>query len=260
MANRKRGRRPQTSAVGEKDRNQLMFWSPDAEAAQPQLRLVPDAYRNSLFGFVLYMEEDADWWLSASLYRDGLQLSIGHLTVEPNTLKHPDHIPSAGIRSADVRRIKVGDLLDRALREIEEAPARLRAARELVPEMTESFGELGLDEGQEALALRAAEEAEARRPRRGRPRKGDVFFEEIAEEYLAILTESGSRGALQRLAQRKGYSREAARDWVAEARKREYLTPATPGRAGAAPGRRLEETRARKLAKVAPQPKRKRRA
>lgn len=81
--------------------------------------------------------------------------------------------------------------------------------------------------------------------KRGRRGYSDAHYETIARDYLALQREHNSRGLLDKLAdhlsqkQGKELSRETVRDWVKGARKRGFLSPASPGRPGALPGSRL---------------------
>jgi hypothetical protein len=85
---------------------------------------------------------------------------------------------------------------------------------------------------------------------RGRRGYGDAFYRQVALEYLELTRQGkGGRGVLAELskimAERMGEaaprSRDNVRDWVAEARRRQFLTPGTPGRGGANPGPKLYE-------------------
>ncbi len=82
----------------------------------------------------------------------------------------------------------------------------------------------------------------------GRRGYGDDFYRLVALEYVALSEQgNGGRGALQRLAavmatrlgEKQPRSRDNIRDWVAEARRRGFLTPGEPGRGGGGPGPRL---------------------
>lgn len=220
------------------ERHRWLFHRPDDA---PQLMaLEPDAYQTNVFGFVLDQDLDADWWISATVVRDGPQLVIGRLTIEPNIYKHDDRPPPGGIGSAEVRGVRVGEVLARALGQAEAAPNRRRATRQLLPELAEHFTELGLGEEEVKLAREAAEEAVQGRPKPGRPPKPDSFYEQLAREYLELQAQEGrSRGIQPQLADRHGYSREAVRDWVREARRRGFLAPARKGQAGARAGPQL---------------------
>jgi hypothetical protein len=73
---------------------------------------------------------------------------------------------------------------------------------------------------------------------RGRPGRPDVFFRDIAVEYLE-LSQAGHRAPNKTLAARHGVQPKAVRDWIARARALGYLGPGRQGKSGAAPGHRL---------------------
>ncbi len=96
------------------------------------------------------------------------------------------------------------------------------------------------------LALAAAEQKAT-----GKRGYGDDFYRLVALEYVALTEQGkGGRGALRRLAdvmaqrmgEKEARSRDNIRDWVAEARRRNFLSPGEPGRGGGGPGWRLYET------------------
>jgi hypothetical protein len=74
--------------------------------------------------------------------------------------------------------------------------------------------------------------------RRGRPPLADDLLEQVARAYLEEAP--AGTGLTRRLAERFGRPEPTVRDWVAAARERGYLSPARPGRRGAAPGPRLQ--------------------
>ena len=74
--------------------------------------------------------------------------------------------------------------------------------------------------------------------RRGRPPLADDLLEHVARAYLEEAP--AGTGLTRRLAERFGRPEPTVRDWVAAARERGYLSPARPGRRGAAPGPRLK--------------------
>lgn len=67
----------------------------------------------------------------------------------------------------------------------------------------------------------------------------DAHYQRIALAYYELYRAGVRRGILQQIAEQEGVSREAVRDWVHEARTRQFLQPATPGRPSAEPGPRL---------------------
>jgi hypothetical protein len=70
---------------------------------------------------------------------------------------------------------------------------------------------------------------------------GDDFYQSIAEQYLAALRIEPHRPIAWMAKQVKGASRDNVRDWVAEARRRGFLTPGQQGKAGGLAGPRLRE-------------------
>lgn len=97
-------------------------------------------------------------------------------------------------------------------------------------------------------AILAAGRTAARERAAGARGYGDAFYRMVAVEYVRLTDEGAAgRGALPRLAERlaermgepEPRHRDNVRDWVAEARRREFLTPVGRGRGGALPGPRL---------------------
>jgi hypothetical protein len=70
--------------------------------------------------------------------------------------------------------------------------------------------------------------------RRGRPPLAEDLLEQVARAYLEEAP--AGIGLTRRLAERFDRPEPTVRDWVAAARERGYLSPAHPGRRGAAPG------------------------
>jgi hypothetical protein len=74
-----------------------------------------------------------------------------------------------------------------------------------------------------------------RRPRitkhPGRPGHPDEHYRVVAEEYLGLWSE-GCASPTATIARKRGVSRDTVARWVSGARRRGYLAPAKPGRAG----------------------------
>lgn len=104
----------------------------------------------------------------------------------------------------------------------------------------------GRDPDEIAVARRRAERA-AGPLKRGRSGYGDEHYRRIAFAYLDLVDRGQTRGVLAALAaaETKSLGREVpvetVRTWVNQARRRGFLTPGEPGRAGAKPGPRLIE-------------------
>jgi transposase-like protein len=147
-----------------------------------------------------------------------------------------------GITSALLRRIPIGSITDRA--------QRILTAREWKTEDVRIVGYLGitrsepfedLDESVRNAVMRAqaAVETAKQAGRRGRPRLPDELLAQVAVAYLDEVTRG--RGLMRRLAERFNRPEETLRDWVQTARRRGWLSEATPGRRGAMPGPRLQQ-------------------
>jgi hypothetical protein len=77
------------------------------------------------------------------------------------------------------------------------------------------------------------------RPRPGRVPITDGQLREIAVLYLEETAPGKPRGAIKRIAERKGMSTPTVGRWVMRAREAGWLGPAVPGREGGEPGARL---------------------
>lgn len=77
----------------------------------------------------------------------------------------------------------------------------------------------------------------ARQTKRGRPSLPDELLESVASAYLDEAV--AGAGLLRRMSERFGRPQATVRDWIAAARHAGFLTPAQPGRRGAAAGPRL---------------------
>jgi hypothetical protein len=76
--------------------------------------------------------------------------------------------------------------------------------------------------------------------RRGRPPKPDSFYQRVAEVAIQVARDGIKPHHLE-VGRRLGTTPGKARDWIHEARKRDFLAHTKMGRRGAAPGRRLFE-------------------
>lgn len=65
----------------------------------------------------------------------------------------------------------------------------------------------------------------------GRRRQPDEFYAAVAAAYVQAL-EAGSRSPARDIADARSYSRSMVNNWIHEARRRDLLTEAPPGRAG----------------------------
>lgn len=147
-----------------------------------------------------------------------------------------DDGPGTLITADLLRRIPLGRIV---------AQAQERLARTDWQEegITVYFGpDRGPDEltGAERDALDTAVAA-AGSTRRGRPELPDDLLEKVARAYLEEATTGV--GLTRRLAQRFNRPEATVRDWIAAARRRDFLSPAVPGRRAAAAGSRLSTRR-----------------
>ncbi len=142
------------------------------------------------------------------------------------------HSAYPGITSSLLRRIPLGRIVAAAQQTL--------AERSWVTEGVQFLpgGVLAADAlpaATRSLLEHAADQAAPRR--RGRPPLADEFLAQVARAYLKEAP--AGTGLIRRLAERFGRPEATVRDWVAAARERGYLSPARPGRRGAAPGPRL---------------------
>lgn len=139
------------------------------------------------------------------------------------------------ITSGLLRRIPVGQILAKAQQRLAQDDWRedgitligLDGRSDLVPA---DLGE------QQVRAMESAATA-AVPARRGRPPLPDELLVDVARAYLREST--NGHGLIRRLAAEFDRPEPTISDWVAAARERGYLSPATPGRRGASPGPRL---------------------
>jgi hypothetical protein len=86
-----------------------------------------------------------------------------------------------------------------------------------------------------------ADEAQRSRTRRGRRGNSPEFYRAFAIEALEEQRLGNARGLRGRLAKRRSVSIPTVRDWLRRARDLEFLAEAEWGKAGVAPGPRLNE-------------------
>lgn len=178
---------------------------------------------------------------------------ITELTVGPNPqwqdtdageIVHQDHasLPEAGgVTSATLRAIHLGPLLQGIRAQLLAEP---EAAQRFADQLRQAALDQGVDlDGPSDEYLAAATQAAERigdPPKRGRKGYGDDFYRDVARTYLSLLGQGWTKGILNEMARLADRPRDTIATWVREARKREFLTPGTPGRAGAEPGPKLE--------------------
>lgn len=139
------------------------------------------------------------------------------------------------ITSDLLRRIPVGQVLAKAQQRLAQDDWReegitvigVDGRSDLVP----------ADLGEEQVRAMESAATAALPSRRGRPPLPDELLVDVARAYLR--ESSNGRGLIRRLAAEFDRPEPTISDWVAAARERGYLSPATPGRRGASPGPRL---------------------
>jgi hypothetical protein len=83
------------------------------------------------------------------------------------------------------------------------------------------------------------------RPNRGRAAKSPDFYRQVAEMYLVFLSRHGQRvvkamtDELRKQPEHYKLSRDTVSTWVRRARQEQWLTSASPGKAGGGPGPKL---------------------
>lgn len=174
----------------------------------------------------------AGWQIGGKLFAAASgEVVIGEIVIHARDTQ----VPAGGITSGVLRDIPTGALMG-------QLRSTLTAAGVQIGEFEEATGDSFEDlrrEAREAAHTLAASGG----PKRGRKGYGDEHYRWVALEYLDL--QGQGRGVLRRLADRASdtFGRPVAwqtvRDWVAEARRRGFLTQATPGRAGAQPGPNL---------------------
>jgi hypothetical protein len=141
--------------------------------------------------------------------------------------QHAQDFPAGGITATVLRSLPIGKIL-----------AQVRLFILAKPEIIEGFqaANVPIEANEQEISEQVAEIATATTPKRGRPSLGDDHYQRIARAYLALQAQGVTRGILNELAEQEGRPRETIRDWVHQARKRQFLSKGTPGRAGAEPG------------------------
>jgi hypothetical protein len=146
--------------------------------------------------------------------------------------------PPAGhdVTSTVLRSLHIARIRDRAARELREWAVDLAAAEQVDWPVPDDEARANIDRASASAA------GEVRGP--GRQGFGDPFYRRLALRYLAFQEERDSasrsrRGIIRDLADEFDLAPTQARDAVATARERGWLTPGSPGRAGAEPGPRL---------------------
>jgi hypothetical protein len=166
----------------------------------------------SVAGFETY-STDGELWIGGALQRsDGLGLIVSEMTVRRMNRDR-------GVDANALRRIPVAAI-------VAEVGARLSG--------TFSY----LIQSDDAAVVEAVTAASETRPR-GRPSHPDAHYRRIALEYLRLQGEGVGRGVIIQIAAAEGKPKETVRTWVAEARRRGYLTSIGQGRPGAEPGPEL---------------------
>lgn len=124
--------------------------------------------------------------------------------------------------------VPIGGIGARLLRQLHPANAQ-RIARTELAERAEPGDPLA-----DSVTLHGYVPAALERPpSRGRPRRPDRVFAEIASEYVGAL-DQGSPHPVKDVAERLNYSRGTIRDMLMEARRRGLLAKTERGRAGGA--------------------------
>jgi hypothetical protein len=160
-------------------------------------------------------------------------IDVANFTVDAATGAVQENVPTPapGSITADVlRHVHVGRYAEEIRRQILDAETGI-----LPPRATAAA------RAREVLRKRAVADLPANAFRRGRPGLGDDHYRRVAEEAIRLRRE-GSRSVradLGRLYNRQGNT---IRDWLKEARDREWLAKTGRGqRGGEAPGPRLLE-------------------
>lgn len=139
------------------------------------------------------------------------------------------HHRFTGITTDVLRRIPLGEIVARAQAELadrswETEGIRMLPGGQLEPEELPASTKAALE-----TTVRLATPS-----RRGRPPLPDDLLRRVAQAYLHEAP--NGRGLVRRLAARFDRPEATIKDWIATARERGFLSPATPGRRNAAPG------------------------
>ncbi len=175
----------------------------------------------------------AYWFVSGYLSRIGTELAVAELTLEP---EQPDS--KVPLTPALLRGISLPQILARAQAQLQLAPEWVDLADRLAPTRPD---ERSRRDAEEAAGIAAS----VGRRKGGRPSHPDALYALVAREYLTLYDSGLTRGIRKQLASilseklDRPVPEPTVRDWIRGARERGFLTPATPGRAGARPGPNL---------------------
>lgn len=183
--------------------------------------------------------ELAGWQVEGVLVANDERLTFHELLVRPRN--RDDGAPGAGVTTSVLRAVPLGGLLSAARAALMEGPRQVASWEEA---MGQPFATLKAQAEQAAAAVQGTD---LKRGRKGFP---DDHYRWVALKYLDLQDQGWSKGILEELAEAAGphlkreypVARATARDWVATARARGFLTKATQGRAGADPGPNLYKT------------------
>jgi len=183
------------------------------------------AMAGAVLGF-RWVSPAGDWSAKGYLAVVNERLVIRDLLLEPEA-----GVPEAGVTSSVLRSIPVGRFLAEGRAKLLDIPDWF--ARGELPGGKPLFHDTAV---REAMAARGTEGKAAAAKRRGR---GDEYYQQVALDYLRLSGRGIGRGILRELAAERGVRPERVRDDVHEARVRGFLSPGSPGRAGAEPGPNL---------------------
>lgn len=144
----------------------------------------------------------------------------------------PAPAPFPGITTSLLRRIPLGEIVAVAQAELAGSDWRQEGIR-VLPGPPVAADDLP----EPTLAALETAESLAAPARRGRPMLSDEHLAQVAYRYLAEA--SSGPGLIRRLAVEFDRPEPTVKDWIRQARRRGFLSPATSGRRGAAPGPRL---------------------
>lgn len=188
-----------------------------------------------------------DWWFTAHAvpgHSEGPSLDVDVKRVEDALIITRLTITASdggtvGIDSATVRAVRVGAVVAHIRRCIVEMATAPSAAYPRLPGPADD-PEWRAHDAQQTKRRHADADWATQPPRkRGRKGYGDDFFRDIALRYLELQQGGMTRGILRQLATEHDRPVETVRDWVHQARRREFLTPGQRGKAGALRGPRL---------------------
>lgn len=158
-------------------------------------------------GVTVHAERDVMYAGPMILRPDGRPFDVVSVSVDPTTrdlAADATEAPPPAVTSRLLRDLPLGAIAD-------DLRNRLRAE--------------GFDDVADYFRMASVE----RRP--GRRRQPDEFYAQVAAAYIRAL-EAGSRSPARDIAEAESYSVSQVNNWIHEARRRELLTSAPPGRAG----------------------------